>query len=517
MEKKPNVLFIMSDQHSAKALGRQGAFPVKTPNLDRLASEGVQFRRCVTQNPICTPSRVSFHSGQYCHSHGYYALSGPAPRGLPTVFGWFRDAGYRTGAIGKIHCPAGWVEKDCDTFVDVVGTSIGGNPEYRGYLRERGLEDKYLNQKTFYERYAGRDAEKLRGQDPSLYLRTCDGGPSELLHEDTPEGFSVRAAVDFMQEARRQGEPFFAHVSFEKPHQLYSPSQTFWDLYDEGKLSLPPNIGYEMAGKSPHLRRDAEFWRNVDWSVFEPRDFTSAALRRLHGYLGNVSQVDHAVGDLLDYLESAGLADHTIVVYTADHGDYVCEHGCMEKAPGICSDAVTRIPYLWRWPGRFASGRWVDEIVEAVDTGPTLASLAGLDPMAWADGKDISRLLRGEKQDVHAVGVTENPWAKSIRWGDYRLVWYPREMFAEEYPEGFGELYDLEKDPWEMSNLYWEGECQPVVRRMERELMDWLVTTSRTVTFPWGLRANTYKDDFLDGDGKLNPRRFQPFQTLHYV
>jgi choline-sulfatase/uncharacterized sulfatase len=159
----------------------------------------------------------------------------------------------------------------------------------------------------------------------------------------------------------------------------------------------------------------------------------------------------------------------------------------------------------------------VGEIAEAVDTGPTLAGLAGLDPMPWADGKDLGGLLQGEIREIHPVGVTENPWAKSVRWGDFRLVRYPRRMFAEEYPEGFGELYDLERDPWEMSNLYWEDEYQPVVRRMERELMDWLITTTRVVTFPWGLRANTYKDDFLDGDGKLNPFRYHPFQTLHYV
>jgi arylsulfatase A-like enzyme len=517
MKTKPNVLFIMSDQHSAKVVGHKGIFPVKTPGLDRLAAEGVRFDCCVTQNPICTPSRVSFHSSQYCHNHGYYALSGPAPRGLPTVFGWFRHAGYRTAAIGKIHCPAGWIEKDCDTFIDAVGTSIGGNPEYRSYLEERGVSGKSLNQRTFYEKHTGKDAEDLRREDPSLYLRTCDGGPSELLHEDTPEGFSVRKAVDFMQETSHQGEPFFVHASFEKPHQLYSPSQRFWDLYDEPELRLPPNMEYEMAGKSPHLRQDADFWRNADWSVFEPRDFESAARRRLRGYLGNVSQVDYSVGELLDYLDTSGLANDTIVVYTADHGDYVCEHGCMEKAPGICADAITRIPFIWRWPRRFASGRMITEIVEAVDTGPTLASLAGLDPMTWADGKDIRSLLEGECGEIHRVGVTENPWAKSVRWGGYRLVWYPNEFFAADYPEGFGELYDLQEDPWEMNNLYWQEKYRPVVRRMERELMDWLVTTTRVVTFPWGLRANTFSDEFLDGDGKLNPRRFKPFQTQHYV
>ncbi|NBB96380.1 MAG: sulfatase-like hydrolase/transferase [Planctomycetes bacterium] len=107
---RPNVLFIVADQHSAKCLGHKNHPDVKTPNLDRLAAEGVRFDNAVIQNPICTPSRVSFLSGQYCHNHGYYGLCGPNPSGLPNVLGEFRKAGYTTAAIGKIHCPEYWVE-----------------------------------------------------------------------------------------------------------------------------------------------------------------------------------------------------------------------------------------------------------------------------------------------------------------------------------------------------------------------------------------------------------------------
>lgn len=110
--KRPNVLFILSDQHNAKCLGHKGHPDVKTPCLDKLAAEGVRFDNAITQNAICTPSRICFISGQYAHNHGYYGLSGPNPDGLPTLFGHFRRHGYRTGAIGKIHCPEYWVEDD---------------------------------------------------------------------------------------------------------------------------------------------------------------------------------------------------------------------------------------------------------------------------------------------------------------------------------------------------------------------------------------------------------------------
>ena len=109
--RRPNVLFIISDQHNARCLGVAGHPDARTPHLDEMAADGVRFTECTTQNPICTPSRVSYLCGQYCHNHGYYGLSGPCPPRLPHLFDQFRAAGYRTGAIGKIHCPTGWVAR----------------------------------------------------------------------------------------------------------------------------------------------------------------------------------------------------------------------------------------------------------------------------------------------------------------------------------------------------------------------------------------------------------------------
>lgn len=457
--RRPNVLFVLSDQHNAKVLGHKGHPDVKTPRLDRMAAEGVQFANAVTQNPICTPSRISWLSGQYCHNHGYYGLCGPRPGGLPNLLGHFRAAGYRTGAIGKIHCPENWVEADSDVFHETCGCSIGGRSrEYAGYLEERGL--------TRLE-----DHEALQ-EFGSLGRQSVEGRPSSVSYEDGQEGWAVRKALEFMATCSREGAPFFAHVSLPKPHQCYTPARLFWDLYDESRLTLPPNADYDMNGKAPHMRRAAERWRTGPWQLFEPKTFEAGRLRKLHGYLGSVSHVDHAVGELLDGLDASGLAENTIVVYSSDHGDYACEHGIMEKAPGICSDAITRIPMIWRWLGKFRAGHVAEELVEAVDLANTLCALTGLDPMETADGKDISRLLSGKPGPVRRIAVTECPWSKSVRKGPYRLVYYPKEMFADEYPDGFGELYDLQKDPWEMQNLYFRPDSAGVVSDLLRDLMD---------------------------------------------
>ena len=506
---KPNILFILSDQHNARVLGHKGHPDVRTPNLDRMAADGVRFENAITQNPICTPSRVSWLSGQYCHNHGYYGLSGPQPNGLPTVPGHFRRAGYRTAAVGKIHCPANWIEEDSDLFHDTCGGSVDGrSAEYARYLDERGL--------TELEDHGAMNEFGDQGR------QTVEGRPSKVSYEDGQEGWSVRKTIGFMQECIRQATPFFAHVNLPKPHQCYTPAQQFWDMYDESKLTLPPNAAYDMKDKAPHLRDMAEGWRTRSWQLFEPRTFEAGRLRKLHGYLGNVSHVDHAVGELLDWLDKSGAGENTIVVYSSDHGDYACEHGIMEKAPGICSDAITRIPMIWRWPDRFKRGHVAEELVEAVDLANTLCALTDMEAMETADGKDISYLLRGETGEVRRLAVTEFAWSKSIRKGKYRLVHYPREMFAEVHPDGFGELYDLETDPWEMSNLFFDPVYKDVVDDIMGEFTDWLITTTRPATIhPPASEATSqavlHYRNAVNADGKVHPDRIRESQHRNYT
>ena len=277
-----------------------------------------------------------------------------------------------------------------------------------------------------------------------------------------------------------------------------------------------------MAGKAPNLRRTAEYWRQRPWQLFEPKTYAAGRLRKLHGYLGNVSHVDHAVGELLQWLREDGLENETIVVYSSDHGDYACEHGVLEKAPGICADAITRIPLIWRWPGQLKAGHVAAEIVETVDFATTACSLAGLPALETADGRDLSHLLRGESGAVHRVGVTEFAWSKSVRRGPWRLVYYPPAMFADECPGGFGELYNLADDPWEMTNLYFRPEHAATVRDLERELLDWLVTTTRPATVhPLGTRVSdqgvTRYQHTVNADGKFHPDLLQSIRGTNYL
>ena len=516
----PNILFIVADQHNAKALGHKGHPDALTPCLDRMAREGGRFENAITQNPICTPSRVSFLSGQYPHNHGYYSLSGPNPGGLPNIFGHFRAAGYFTGAMGKIHCPEYWVEDDCDIFHESnswQAGSIGGRSKaYTRFLRERGLEalEDHILLPEFGER--GR--------------QSVEGRPSPLAFEESQEGWLANTAIETMRAAQRRAQPFLLHVSFPRPHQCTTPCQAFWDLYDPSDLGLPPNADYDLAAarKAPHMIASARRWRESDWQLFEPKTFEAGRLRKLHGYLGAVSQVDAALGLLLDYLREHGLAENTIVVYTSDHGDYAAEHGIMEKAPGICSDAITRVPLIFWAPGRIEAGFATDEIVELVDIPNTLCRLAGVDQMETSDGQELSGLLAGDPSSAERIGLTEFAWSKSVRKGKYRLVHYPRAMFPDEYPAGFGELYDLEADPWEMRNLYFDLDFRSVVDELRSELLEWLVTTTRprAVSGVNSARFDTPAlnrqrvqryQTVLNHDGKINPKLLRGAKNKNYL
>jgi arylsulfatase len=507
----PNILFIIADQHNAKVLGHKGHPDVQTPHLDRMAAEGVRFENAITQNPICTPSRVSFLSGQYCHNHGYYGLSGPNPDGLPNIFGHFRQAGYTTAAIGKIHCPEYWVEDVCDVFHETCGCSVGGRSQkYARFLRERG--------KAGLEDHGSMPEFGPRGQ------QSMEGRPSPLTFEEGQEGWIAHEAIEVMKQAQEEGKPFLVHTSLPRPHQCTSPAQEFWDLYEGKELTLPDNADYDMEGKAPHLRKSAERWRKGEWTLIEPKTFEAGRLRKLRGYLGAVSQVDHAVGLMLDFLRENGLAENTIVVYGADHGDYACEHGIMEKAPGICSDAITRVPFIWWGPEAFKAGHVAEEIAELVDVPNTLCGLAGLDLLETADGRDISHLLRGESGEVHRVGVTEFAWSKSLRRGKYRLVHYPPDMFPQEYPNGFGELYDLEADPWEMKNLYFDPGFQKIVEEMRLEMLNWLITNTRPGTvlqasnkLAAGSQSVERYHCVTNLDGKIHPDRLREIAGGNYL
>ena len=462
--RRMNVLHIIADQHHAACLRHAGHSQVITPNLDRLAEQGVRFTRAYAQNPICTPSRVSIFSGQYCHNHGYYGLSGPVPvPELPSFLLHFRRHGYRTAAFGKIHTPddpVNWLKDHTDELGECYSYAPGGSlsAAYEKYLQARGvLQDE--------------DSVRLP-EFPGVQQH--DARPSRLPYEHSVEGWSVSQAIRFIDSS--PDRPFCVQVSLPRPHQCYTPDRKFWEMYPDD-LALPSTLYDDPSLRPPHFQAAAAALKRMKWLV-EPRTFEAGCRRVWRGYLACITQVDYAVGQLMAYLERTGQIENTVIVYGADHGAYSGQHGIPEKAPGICSDAVCRVPLIWRVPGVPATGRALHDFVENIDIAPTLASLCGLPPMTSTDGYNLSDLLHGAGKALREVAVTENPWSKGLRWGPWRFVHYQREMFGKDV----GELYNLDEDPEERCNLYHDGSAQPVVEQSRRLLLEWLIRTTRIKT-----------------------------------
>jgi arylsulfatase len=464
-QKPWNVLYVMSDQHQAACMGVEGHPQAITPNMDGLAQRGVRFMRCYTQHPICTPSRTSIFSGQYCHNHGYYGLSGPPPAvDLPSVFQHFRRHGYRTSLVGKVHTPdepTNWLATHCDRIGDVCsyhGENRGLSAEYHAYLEALGLLEK-------------EDSNRLP-EFPGTQQH--EGRPSNLPYRHTVEGWTVSETIRFIDESGDR--PFFAVASLPRPHECYTPDRRFWDMYPDD-LALPPTIHNTAAHRPPHFQIMVEGLKKHEWLI-EPKTFDAGSRRVWHAYLACITQVDYALGELLNHLQRTGRDENTIVVYGSDHGAYSGTFGVPEKAPGICSEAVCRVPQIWYVPGLTEKGLVSHQLVENIDITPTLVSLCNLPLMETTDGHDLSPLLKGDGEPVREVAVTENVWSKALRWGPWRFVFYPRALFGADV----GELYDLENDPNETKNLYHDAAAQGTVSECRRLLLEWLILSTRYVT-----------------------------------
>jgi choline-sulfatase/uncharacterized sulfatase len=512
----PNILLLYSDQHNARTLGCYGNDEVQTPNLDKLANEGLYFNNAYTQNPICTPSRMCILSGQYPHNFGSYGLMGKAPDNLPNVFSHLKKQGYTTGMAGKTHIPTGWVMDSCDflgdgygferpvtekNFEESEGCQGVTSDDYSQYLLDKGLlqdrDDKILHE--WYEMHKHNSGQGI------------DARPSKLSKDDTIEAWSAQKAIEFINRANNKKQPFFFWMTVPRPHQTYAPAKEFWELYNENDLTLPPNSEDRLESRHKNSKKmQTYFQESEDWRIFDPKDWDSARRRVLKGYYAAVSQMDDAMGRVINHLKELGQLENTIIVYTSDHGEFAGEHGMLEKAPGIGFRCVTRVPLIYSWKGHLEEKQVRDALVESIDFLPTVCALAGLEPPDWVDGKNIKKIFETD-EELRDIAVTENPYTKTIHTKKYKFTQYLPEM---QDGEDFGELYDIQNDPWEENNLYFDSNFQEVIHDLRYKLYCWLVRTTRNITIntqapskdwssmwsrPWEIADEMYSED-----GKLN-------------
>lgn len=432
MSSRPNVLLILADEHAPQFSGIYGHSIVRSPNLDRLGAEGVVFDGAYCNSPICVPSRMSLMTGRLPSSDGVYDNASPLRSDTVTWAHLLRSIGYDVVLAGKQH------------FV--------GPDQLHGFRAQISHD---LHASALHPIYRWDDGVSPANK-PWHHLRTIGPGTTpELEVDDDVEAKSV----DYIRSKADSDEPWVLVSSYIAPHFPFVAPQKYWDMYDPDAVDMP----HIPTG---HLDEQHPLYRRLR-STFGLDDVSEEQIRRARAaYYALVTYLDDKVGRLLQTLEETGQADNTIVVFTADHGEMLGEHGLWRKSTFYEHSA--RVPLVMRWPGVVGGGRRVPEAVSLVDFVATLLEVADVEPTRPLDGTSLTTLMSGSDPGWKDEAISEyvahgilGPTAM-LRRGKYKFNYIHGET---------PELYDLEADPGEFTNLAGDEAYRAIVAEMQAALL----------------------------------------------
>ena len=445
-----SVLFIISDQHKRSATGCYGHPLVRTPNIDRLAREGLLFASAYCQSPLCGPSRSSVMTGTHCHTCRGLTHTQPVPiRDVPTLGSVFRDAGYVTASIGKVHIRG---EQPPEADADAVGgvRDLGFDHrelryytyEYRDYLEAVGPAN--VDRYNAYRKGAG--VARRDVYNPA-------NRPIEMEEPLMYDALVVQRCIRFME--RHKGERFFLWAGLEKPHPEWYAPQEYHRLYDPARVALPQTLR-EGPPEIPKITRE---------KLRIAERYSDEQVRGcLAAYYANVTYLDANVGRLLSALERLGLAERTMVIYTTDHGELLFEHGMCQKH--CFYEPAVAVPLILANRRLFPAGAVREPIVSLIDLFPTLCELTGVDRPPGLEGQPILDVIDGG-----ADPAGREAFAEFYSWGaPERMIRTPEWKYV--YTHGdVPQLYDVKNDPLEQNNLAADAAHRELCRELERRVL----------------------------------------------
>lgn len=442
---KPNILLILVDDLKP-SLGSFGDPVAVSPNIDKLAGQGMRFEMAYCNQSVCMASRYNLLLGSRSSSTGFYSFGTQFREVYPdaiTLPQHFVNNGYVSHSIGKVfHIGHGNTNDDASWSVphhaDKVIEYLLPESNFRELSREEGL---FTNQGA-------------RDKDGSLRPRGAAWESPDVLDDAYADGRVAQTAIDRLRWLKDNEEkPFFLAVGFVRPHLPFSAPQKYWDMYERHKLPMPEFVEAPKDAPAYAVKRRGEIMAFKPIPTTEP--FPDDLTRQLiHGYYASVSYMDAQVGRLLEGLKDHGFADNTIIVLWGDHGWHLGDHGSWTKHSNY--EQSNRIPIIISAPGVTKPGSVTQQLTETVDIYPTLASLAGLPAPETSqpiDGLDLTPVLTNGKKRIRDYAYHTFPkqgkTGRSIRDKRYRLVeWANYDGTNAEY-----ELYDYEKDPLETVNV----------------------------------------------------------------
>jgi len=433
---RPNILHIMTDQQQWATIG--GRSLCRTPNLDRVAREGMTFERSYTPSAVCCPARAMLLSGAYHWHNGVYNQVHSPPSvhrdmnaDVVLYSQRLRDAGYRLGYVGKWH--ASYVRTPLDFGYHEMAGITAGDPDV---LAKFDLNPDRVQRPAERLRATNQRMMQWPGSEP-FNMWGYREGPEEA----TPEWRTAETAIRMMGRFAKGTQPWHLEAHFVEPHDPYMPLKQYLDRYDARAIPVPKSFTDTFAGKPGLHRRESETWGKV----------TEDDVRqsRAH-YFAYTEQVDAQIGRVLKALDESGQADRTLVVCTTDHGDMVGAHRMWIKG-WLPYEECYRVPLVVRWPGRVTPGSKTDRLVQTHDLAHTYVAAAGARAMPFADGAALQPLFADPKsagwRDDILCAYYGGEYLYTQRIGLTGRFKYVFNGFD------FDEMYDLERDPDEMHNV----------------------------------------------------------------
>lgn len=453
---KPNILWITTEGLPLKVLSCYGGTLVSTPNIDRIAKEGMLFRNSFCTNGLCAPSRATLLTGKYSHLNGMVSNPGNNRSGensnffdpsQPTFARILKQHGYKTGIVGKWH------------LVDSSGkASNPGEAGFDYFVFKNGAGGPYY--------------------DSGGYFQNKELGSHEIVQKTYP-GYSTDNMTDLAIEGieKMKDGPFIMALQYFNDHRPFDPPHKYEHIYDSVRFAEPGTFWDDYATRSSAAKNAHQ--RIEDMMDFHPpKDLTDRQRRQwsyqelMRHFLATLKSQDDNIGRLLDYLDKSGLAKNTIVVFTGDHGFFLGEHGWFDKR--FMYEEALRVPWMIRYPGVIKPGSVSDEWVVNIDNAPTILDMAGVKVPEDMQGISLLPIFKGQAPEArpksmyyHYYEFAPPHWAMpcyGIRTERYKLIYY--------YTINEWELFDLEKDPDEMDNLFLKGgmEITPGYEKLVSEL-----------------------------------------------
>ncbi|MFW6189628.1 MAG: sulfatase [Planctomycetota bacterium] len=458
MSDQPNILILMTDQQRADCLGCAGHPQLRTPNMDRLAEEGVHFANACTSSPVCMPARYSFITGQHVHNHGIWSNGGELSADYESMFRRLQRAGYYTGHIGKSHYyPHGnmhmkdrepWMHQRGFDHVDEIGGPLATCNNTRSHMTDE------WERQGLYEEYKADYRKRFEhGRHNAVW-------PSPLPVEQHADSYVGRKATEFIAGYDR-GQPLCLFVGFGGPHEPWDAPGEYAEMYDPEQTPAP--IRPEGAKPADWVPEPA-----ADWQLSGVRDdLTEADIRALRAnYYGKISLIDHWFGRIFDACERRGMMDDLLILFWSDHGEMLGDHGRLYKSRFY--ESALRVPLIVRWPGRARQAEVCEELAATVDIMPTLLEAAGTQAPVDADGRSLMSQLRNPAQPLRETVLSE------VGQGDHRgvMVRGRRYKYAEWLDGTPTLLYDLQSDPIEVNNLLGHPQHREVEDGLRTQMRD---------------------------------------------